>query len=216
MRYYIPGHQNFNCGIFDFFLKRGCDINLQNIEGYTPLFEYLSKNDNVDNFDLLLESGADPNLSQEKCDSPLMIAIERHWNNERLTTSLVNRVNVNHRAPSDTTALHVALAQGIYTYNRITAQSLARAHTHTHTRTRTHTHTHTMFPVKAKSAKNLRQHMVAYFCDHLSDNYVDLSDLYVDLSDHYVVWSEKKHYNYKPKICFYSVLMPLTATYLSI
>ena len=25
--------------------------------------------------------------------------------------------------------------------------------------------------------------MVAYFCHHLSDNYVDLSDLYVDLSD---------------------------------
>ena len=24
--------------------------------------------------------------------------------------------------------------------------------------------------------------MVAYFCHHLSDNYVDLSDLYVDLS----------------------------------
>ena len=28
--------------------------------------------------------------------------------------------------------------------------------------------------------------MVAYFCHHLSDNYVDLSDLYVVLSDHYV------------------------------
>ena len=28
--------------------------------------------------------------------------------------------------------------------------------------------------------------MVAYFCHHLSDNYVDLSDLYVDLSDLYV------------------------------
>ena len=25
--------------------------------------------------------------------------------------------------------------------------------------------------------------MVAYFCHHLSDNYVDLSDLYVNLSD---------------------------------
>ena len=32
--------------------------------------------------------------------------------------------------------------------------------------------------------------MVAYFCHHLSDNYVDLSDLYVDLSDHYVDLSE--------------------------
>ena len=29
-------------------------------------------------------------------------------------------------------------------------------------------------------------HMVAYFCHHLSDSYVDLSDLYVDLSDLYV------------------------------
>ena len=28
--------------------------------------------------------------------------------------------------------------------------------------------------------------MVAYFCHHLSDNYVDLSDLYVVLSDLYV------------------------------
>ena len=44
--------------------------------------------------------------------------------------------------------------------------------------------------------------MVAYFCHHLSDNYVDLSDLYVDLSviyvdlsDHYVDLSEKYHSN---------------------
>ena len=32
--------------------------------------------------------------------------------------------------------------------------------------------------------------MVAYFCHHLSDNYVDLSDLYVDLSDIYVDLSD--------------------------
>ena len=44
--------------------------------------------------------------------------------------------------------------------------------------------------------------MVAYFCHHLSDNYVDLSDnyvdlsdLYVDLSDHYVDLSENYHHN---------------------
>ena len=43
--------------------------------------------------------------------------------------------------------------------------------------------------------------MVAYFCHHLSDNYVDLSDLYddflviymyVDLSGFYIDLSEKK------------------------
>ena len=32
--------------------------------------------------------------------------------------------------------------------------------------------------------------MVAYFCHHLSDNYVDLSDIYVDLSDLYVDLSD--------------------------
>ena len=32
--------------------------------------------------------------------------------------------------------------------------------------------------------------MVAYFCHHLSDNYVDLSDLYVVLSNLYVVLSD--------------------------
>ena len=45
--------------------------------------------------------------------------------------------------------------------------------------------------------------MVAYFCHHLLDNYVDLSYLYVDvsviyyvdLSDHYVDLSEKYHHN---------------------
>ena len=44
--------------------------------------------------------------------------------------------------------------------------------------------------------------MVAYFCHHLSDNYVDLSDnyvdlsdLYVDLSDNYVDLSENYHHN---------------------
>ena len=44
--------------------------------------------------------------------------------------------------------------------------------------------------------------MVAYFCHHLSDNYVDLSDnnvdlsdLYDDLSDHYVDLSESYHHN---------------------
>ena len=34
--------------------------------------------------------------------------------------------------------------------------------------------------------KFISTYMVAYFCHHLSDNYVDLSDLYVDLSDLYV------------------------------
>ena len=44
--------------------------------------------------------------------------------------------------------------------------------------------------------------MVAYFCHHLSDNYVDLSDLYidlsviyVDLSDHYVDLSKNYQHN---------------------
>ena len=32
--------------------------------------------------------------------------------------------------------------------------------------------------------------MVAYFCHHLSDNYVDLSAIYVDLSDFYVDLSD--------------------------
>ena len=32
--------------------------------------------------------------------------------------------------------------------------------------------------------------MVAYFCHHLSDNYVDLSDIYVDLLDLYVDLSD--------------------------
>ena len=32
--------------------------------------------------------------------------------------------------------------------------------------------------------------MVAYFCHHLSNNYVDLSDIYVDLSDLYVDLSD--------------------------
>ena len=53
-----------------------------------------------------------------------------------------------------------------------------------------------------KTLKILLRCMVAYFCHHLSDNYVDLSDLYVDLSviyvvmsDHYVDLSEKYHHN---------------------
>ena len=45
--------------------------------------------------------------------------------------------------------------------------------------------------------------MVAYFCNHLSDNnyadfldlYVDLSVIYVDLSDHCVDLSEKYDHN---------------------
>ena len=44
--------------------------------------------------------------------------------------------------------------------------------------------------------------IVACFCLHLSDNYIDLSDLfvvlsviYVDLSDHCVDLSEKYHHN---------------------
>ena len=32
--------------------------------------------------------------------------------------------------------------------------------------------------------------MVAYFCHHMSDNYVALSGLYVVLSDLYVVFSD--------------------------
>ena len=43
------------------------------------------------------------------------------------------------------------------------------------------------------------KHIVAYFCHHLLESYVDLSDLYSvlsviydDLSDHYVDLTEKK------------------------
>ena len=43
------------------------------------------------------------------------------------------------------------------------------------------------------------QHIVAYFCHHLLESYVDLSDLYSvlsviydDLSDHYVDLTEEK------------------------
>ena len=34
----------------------------------------------------------------------------------------------------------------------------------------------------------LAKSMVAYFCHHFSDNYVDLSDLYADLSIIYVTF----------------------------
>ena len=42
---------------------------------------------------------------------------------------------------------------------------------------------------KVNNAFHLR-HMVAYFCHHLSDNYVDLSDNHVDLSDNHVDLSD--------------------------
>ena len=55
---------------------------------------------------------------------------------------------------------------------------------------------------KKKKNKDYYSRMVAYFCHHLSDNYVDLSDnyvdlsdLYVDLSDHYVDLLENYHHN---------------------
>ena len=38
--------------------------------------------------------------------------------------------------------------------------------------------------------KGMYEFMVAYFCHHLSDNYVDLSGIYVDLSDLYVDLSD--------------------------
>ena len=64
--------------------------------------------------------------------------------------------------------------------------------------------------------------MVAYFCHHLSDNYVDLSDLYVDLSaiyvdlsDHYVDMAENIIKIHRLISCLYSVLILLTASYLS-
>ena len=43
------------------------------------------------------------------------------------------------------------------------------------------------FPIKLQSFFYC---MVAYFCHHLSDNYVDLSDVYVDLSDLYIDLSD--------------------------
>ena len=47
------------------------------------------------------------------------------------------------------------------------------------------------FKIREKSNQNEKKKtMVAYFCHHLSDNYVDLSDVYVDLSDLYVDLSD--------------------------
>ena len=44
------------------------------------------------------------------------------------------------------------------------------------------------------SRKKYVQYMVAYFCPHMSNDYVDMSDLYVDLSFIYVDFSEKYHH----------------------
>ena len=41
-------------------------------------------------------------------------------------------------------------------------------------------------PIKRCSTRVIVKAMMAYFCHHLSDNYVDLSDLYVVFSDLYV------------------------------
>ena len=62
--------------------------------------------------------------------------------------------------------------------------------------------------------------MVAYFCHHLSVNYVDLSDHYVDLMlTCQIIMLTCQKIIIKPNrllSCFHSVLMPLTAIYLSI
>ena len=51
--------------------------------------------------------------------------------------------------------------------------------------------------------------IVAYFCQHLSDNFVDFSDHHVDLS-------EKNHPSSGLISWFHIVLMPITTIYLSI
>ena len=62
------------------------------------------------------------------------------------------------------------------------------------------------FPRKVDEGKKTHyggwKTVVAYFCHHMSYNYVDLSDLYidlsviyVDLSDHYADLTEKYHHN---------------------
>ena len=43
-----------------------------------------------------------------------------------------------------------------------------------------------------KYSHTIKASMVAYFCHHLSDNYVDLSDILNDVSVIYVDLSEKK------------------------
>ena len=45
--------------------------------------------------------------------------------------------------------------------------------------------------------------MVAYFCHHLSDNYVDLSENYIDLSDYDVDLSDIKLYYTLNKGCIH-------------
>ena len=63
------------------------------------------------------------------------------------------------------------------------------------------------------AVKDLIKHgMLAYFCNHLSDNYVGLSYLYVKMSDH----CQKIITTSRLIPFFNSVWMPLTAIYLSV
>ena len=64
--------------------------------------------------------------------------------------------------------------------------------------------------------KTSHSSMVAKFCHHMSDNYVDSSDLYVGSSVIYVDLSEKYTHNSSLISCFCIVLMHRTAIYLSI
>ena len=49
--------------------------------------------------------------------------------------------------------------------------------------------------MRRNSRENSHSSTMAYFCHHLSDNYVNSSDLYVDPSDIYVDLSEKNIHN---------------------
>lgn len=62
-------------GVMRALLKGGCDPNLQNLDGDTPLTSLCQRNPKLEAIDVLLKSGASPNTANNAGFSPLHIAI---------------------------------------------------------------------------------------------------------------------------------------------
>jgi ankyrin repeat protein len=95
--------------LLDLFIKKGADINAQDINGLTPLFLAIDYNAKNALIKALLEHNADPNIKNNKDQTSFLLAIYKEWPIEGLALLLKHGADINTKDKNQWSPLSLAI-----------------------------------------------------------------------------------------------------------